>query len=45
MQQLGTNHYYSPLFDIPYPGQWQMTIRARVSDTDEVVATGRFTLR
>jgi copper transport protein len=45
MQQLGTNHYYSPLFDIPYPGAWQMTIRARVSDTDEVVATGRFTLR
>jgi copper transport protein len=45
MQQLGANHYYAPLFDIPYPGTWQMTIRARVSDTDEVVATGRFTLR
>ncbi len=45
MQKLGTNHYYAPLFDIPYPGAWQMTIRARVSDTDEVVATGRFTLR
>ena len=45
MDQLGTNHYYAPLFEIPYPGTWQMTIRARVSDVDEAVATGRFTLR
>jgi len=45
MQQLGTNHYYAPQFDIPYPGEWQMTIRAQVSATDESVATGRFTLR
>jgi copper transport protein len=45
LQQLGTNHYYAPLFDIPYPGEWQMTIRAKVSATDEVVATGKFSLR
>ena len=45
MQQLGTNHYYAPQFDIPYPGEWQITIRAQVSATDESVATGRFTLR
>jgi len=45
MQQLGTNHYYAPLFDIPYPGTWQMTIRAQLNATDEIVATGRFSLR
>jgi hypothetical protein len=45
MEQLGTNHYYSQLFDIPYPGTWQITVRAQVSATDEVVATGRFSLR
>lgn len=45
MQQLGTNHFYAPLFDIPYPGTWQMTIRAQVSATDEIVATGSFSLR
>jgi len=45
MQQLGTNHYYAPQFDIPYPGVWKITIRAQVSATDESVATGRFTLR
>lgn len=45
MQQLGTNHYYAPQFDIPYPGTWKMTIRAQLSDVDETVATGRFSLR
>jgi copper transport protein len=45
MQQLGTNHYYAPQFAIPYPGTWQMTIRAQLSDVDETVATGRFSLR
>ena len=25
LQKLGAGHYYSPLYDIPYPGKWQMT--------------------
>jgi copper transport protein len=45
MQKLGTNHFYAPQFDIPYPGTWEMTIRAQLSEVDETVATGRFSLR
>lgn len=45
MQQLGTNHFYAPQFDIPYPGEWKITIRAQVSDVDEILVTGRFSLR
>jgi copper transport protein len=45
MQRLGTNHYYAPQFDVPFPGVWKMTIRAQLSDVDETLATGRFTLR
>jgi len=45
VQKLGTNHFYAPLYDIPYPGTWTMTIRAQLSAIDEVVATGNFSLR
>ncbi len=45
MQQLGTNHFYAPQFDIPYPGEWKITVRAQVSDVDEILVTGRFSLR
>lgn len=45
MQTLGTNHYYAPQYTIPYPGAWRITIRAQISDVDETVATGTFTLR
>ena len=45
VQKLGTNHFYAPLYDIPYPGTWTMTIRAQLSAIDEIVATGNFSLR
>jgi copper transport protein len=45
LQQLGPGHYYSPLYDIPYPGAWHLIARARVSDTEETVLTGKFSLR
>jgi copper transport protein len=45
LQQLGEGHYYTPLYDIPYPGQWQMIARVRLSETEETVLTGKFSLR
>jgi copper transport protein len=45
LRDYGGGHYYAPLFDIPYPGEWQMTIRAQTGPTEEAVLTGKFTLR
>jgi copper transport protein len=45
LQQLGPGHYYSPLYDIPYPGAWHLIGRARLSETEETVLTGKFSLR
>jgi copper transport protein len=45
LQQLGPGHYYSPLYDIPYPGAWHLIARARLSETEETVLTGKFLLR
>jgi copper transport protein len=45
LRKLGPGHYVSPLYDIPYPGQWRMTIRATLGATDQAVLTGAFELR
>ena len=45
LQKLGAGHYYAPLYDIPYSGKWQMTIRVELGQTDEAVLTSPFTLR
>jgi copper transport protein len=45
LRKLGPGHYVSPLYDIPYPGEWQMTVRVRLSASDEAVLVGKFTLR
>jgi copper transport protein len=45
LQKLGPGHYYSPLYDIPYSGRWQMTIRVQLGATDEALLTGTFTVR
>ncbi len=45
LQKLGEGHYYSPLYDIPYPGEWRLIARVRLSETDETVLTGKFSLR
>ncbi|HEY7105961.1 MAG TPA: CopD family protein, partial [Acidimicrobiia bacterium] len=45
LQKFGPGHYIATQYDIPYPGQWQMTVRARLSATDEEVLVGKFTLR
>jgi copper transport protein len=45
LQRLGVGHYYSPLYDIPYSGKWQMTIRVQLSATDEAVLVGTFSVR
>jgi copper transport protein len=45
LQKLGAGHYYSPLYDIPYSGKWQMTIRVQLGATDEAVLTSPFTVR
>jgi len=45
LQKLGAGHYYAPLYDIPYPGKWQMTIRVQLGPTDEAVLTSPFSAR
>ena len=45
LQKLGAGHYYAPLYDIPYPGTWQMTIRVQLGQTNEAVLTSPFSLR
>ncbi len=45
LQKLAPGHYVAPLYDIPYPGEWQMTVRVRLGATDEAVLVGKFTLR
>jgi copper transport protein len=45
LRHLGPGHYYAPLYNIPYPGAWQIIVRAQVSATDELVLQGKFSLR
>jgi copper transport protein len=45
LQKLGAGHYYAPLYDIPYSGKWQMTVRVQLSATDEAVLVGTFDVR
>jgi copper transport protein len=45
LQKLGAGHYYAPLYDIPYSGKWQMTIRVQLGATDEAVLTSPFSVR
>jgi copper transport protein len=45
LQKLGNGHYYAPLYDIPYPGKWQMTIRVQLSATNEAVLVSPFSVR
>jgi copper transport protein len=45
LRKFGPGHYIAPLYNIPYPGKWRMTIRATLSATDQEVLTGTFNLR
>ena len=45
LQKLGNGHYYAPLYDIPYPGKWQMTIRVQLGATNEAVLVSPFSVR
>jgi copper transport protein len=45
LRKLGPGHYIAPQYDIPYPGEWQMTVRVTLGATDQEVLLGRFTLR
>ena len=45
LQKLSAGHYFSPLYDIPYSGKWQMTVRVQLGQTDEAVLSSPFTVR
>jgi copper transport protein len=45
LQKLGPGHYIASQYDIPYPGEWQMTVRVTLGATDQEVLLGRFSLR
>jgi len=40
--RIGPGHYASTGAAIPFPGQWQLTAKALVTDVNEEVATGSF---
>jgi copper transport protein len=45
LQNFGPGHSVASLYDIPYSGEWRMVVRVRLGATDEVVLTGKFTVR
>jgi hypothetical protein len=45
LQKLGAGHYTSPLYDIPYSGTWQLTVRVQLGQSDEAVLTKQFSVR
>jgi copper transport protein len=45
LRKLGPGHYVSPLYDIPYSGEWRMTLRVTLGATDQAVLMGTFSLR
>ncbi|MEX1008623.1 MAG: copper resistance protein CopC [Acidimicrobiia bacterium] len=45
LRKLGPGHYVASLYDIPYSGGWRMIVRVRLGEANEVVLTGKFTLR
>ena len=45
LEKLGAGHYYSPLYDIPFSGSWQLTVRVQLGATDEAVLVSPFRVR
>jgi copper transport protein len=45
LQKLSAGHYFAPLYDIPYSGDWRMTVRVQLGETDEAVVTSPFSVR
>jgi copper transport protein len=39
LRRLAPGHYFSPGFRVPFSGDWELTITALVSETDQVVAS------
>jgi copper transport protein len=45
LRTLGPGHYYSPRYEIPFPGDWRMVVRVRTGPTDETVLSETFDVR
>jgi copper transport protein len=45
LRSLGPGHYYAPLYNIPFPGDWRMIVRVQLGTTNEAVLTDDFSLR
>ncbi len=45
LRRLGPDHAYAPSVNLPIAGQWRITVRILLSETDETVLTGNITLR
>ena len=45
LQKLSAGHYFAPLYAIPYSGDWRMTVRVQLGETDEAVVTSPFSVR
>ena len=43
--RLGPGHYASYGFDVPFPGTWQLSVRALVTALDETTFTVKMPIR
>ena len=41
VRRIGPGHYISSGVDLPIPGDWNLTIRVLLSETDQVALTGK----
>lgn len=45
LRRLGPGHYLAPGFTVPFPGEWRMMAKARLTEIDLVTLTGTITVR
>jgi copper transport protein len=45
LRRLAPGHYFSPGFRVPFSGDWELTITALVSETDQVVGSTEVPIR
>jgi copper transport protein len=45
LRRLAPGHYFSPGFRFPFAGDWKISVRALVGETDEVVGTAKIPIR
>jgi copper transport protein len=45
VRRISPGHYIAPGVSLPIPGDWSLTVRALVSETNEVALAGKLSIR